>query len=533
MLESIHKIGCVVGDLLMSRKAAVMFQGTGSDVGKSLIVAGLGRAFLRRGFSVCPFKSQNMSNNAAVTPEGGEIGRAQALQAKACGLAPHSDMNPILLKPQTDIGSQVIVQGRVFGTVKASDYRSLKPQLLPKVLESFSRLQQQADIILVEGAGSAAEVNLRQGDIANMGFAEAADLPVILIGDIDRGGVLASLVGTHALLPDCENARIKGYLINRFRGDITLFSKALDIMTEATTWPSLGVLPWFEAAKNLPAEDSVALERPLHADEKKELQKGKLLQIVVLCLPRIANFDDLDPLKKEPSVSLTLLRPGQVLPGTADLVILPGSKATLADLEALREAGWDIDLYAHIRRGGHVLGLCGGYQMLGRDIMDPYGIEGDVAQAPGLDILDITTTLGDQKTLTLVEGKSLAFGEDAYLSGYEMHMGQTTGTALSRPLLVLKDHAQEGGLRPEGVLSQDQRICGSYVHGLLSEDGFRHSYLNHIRRHPVQGKEAIAPMILGKGQSYEALVEETLESLADHIEAFLDVDRILAIARGA
>ena len=350
----------------MARVPALMLQGTGSNVGKSLLVTGLCRAFARGGRRVRPFKPQNMSNNAAVTPESGEIGRAQALQARACGVPPSVHMNPVLLKPQTEIGAQVIVQGRVFGTCTARDYAKLKPDLMPYVLDSFAQLSREADLVLAEGAGSPAEVNLRQHDIANMGFAAAADLPVVLIGDIDKGGVIAALVGTHALLEPAERARLKGYLINKFRGDPRLFDEAHPIIAARTGMRSYGVVPWFERARLLPAEDILGLHEnaaPAHG----------AIKIAVPRFARIANFDDLDPLMAEPDVHVQIVAPGTALPGDADLVVLPGCKATLADLAALRAEGWDIDLAAHVRRGGAVLGICGGLQMLGRRIADPAG----------------------------------------------------------------------------------------------------------------------------------------------------------------
>ena len=354
-----------------------MFQGTGSDVGKSLIVAGLARAFTLGGLQVRPFKPQNMSNNAAVTSDGGEIGRAQALQARAARTPATVHMNPVLLKPQSEIGAQIIVQGRVYGSAKAAAYQHIKPDLLPAVLESYRQLRATADIVLVEGAGSAAEINLRANDIANMGFAEAADLPVVLIGDIDRGGVIASLIGTKHAIDAQDAARICGFIVNKFRGDPSLFAPAMTRIAQATGWPALGLVRFFPEARLLPAEDALALE------PKRPAKAQSLARVAVPILPHIANFDDLDPLEAEPMVDLVRLRPGMALPGDVDLVILPGSKATIADLTALRAAGFDIDIAAHRRRGGLVLGLCGGYQMLGRTVADPQGIEGPPAKSPG------------------------------------------------------------------------------------------------------------------------------------------------------
>jgi adenosylcobyric acid synthase len=487
----------------MARISALMVQGTGSHVGKSLIVTGVCRAFARRGLAVRPFKPQNMSNNAAVTPDGGEIGRAQALQARACGVAPSVHMNPVLLKPQSEIGAQVVVQGQVIGTCKAREYAKLKPKLMPYVLESFAQLCRGADLVLVEGAGSPAEVNLRAHDIANMGFAEAADLPVVLVGDIERGGVIAALVGTHALLEPAERARLRGYLINKFRGDPSLFDEAHAVIAARTGMRGYGVIPWFEEAGCLPAEDVLALDElaaPTHG----------AIKVAVLRLPRIANFDDLDPLAAEPDVELRLVAPGTALPGDADLVILPGSKATLADLADLRAQGWDIDLRAHLRRGGAVLGICGGFQMLGRRIADPAGIEGPPAEADGLGLLDLETVLTGDKQLRAVRGRELASEEPVH--GYEMHVGCTSGPALSRPMLDLDG-------RPDGAVSVDGRIMGCYVHGLFAADGFRHASLARLK--------ACAP----SGLAFEQRIDATLDALADHLEAHADLDGLLALAR--
>ncbi len=489
-----------------------MIQGTGSDVGKSLLVAGLGRVLTRRGLKVRPFKPQNMSNNAAVTVDGGEIGRAQALQARACGLPPLVDMNPVLLKPQTETGAQVVVQGRVVGRCAARAYQRYRRQLLPPVLESFHRLAAEADLVLVEGAGSPAEVNLRAGDIANMGFAEAADLPVVLVGDIDRGGVIAAVVGTWTLLPPTERARLKGYVINRFRGDISLFDDGLTAITAYTGLPSLGVVPYLPAATRLPAEDALALDDAARCRTASPAQ----VHIAVPMLSRIANFDDLDPLRLEPGVALTLIRAGRPLPGDADLVILPGSKATIGDLVDLRAQGWDIDLTAHVRRGGHVLGLCGGLQMLGQRIADPDGREGPAGVVDGLGLLDLETTLSADKTLTEVTGRHVATG--ATVCGYEMHLGRSTGPALGRPFLNLDDGS--GTPRPEGAVSADGRIAATYVHGLFAADGFRRSFLAGL----------VNRTWMTAGSSYDNVVEAALDALADHLVRHVDVDHLLRIA---
>jgi adenosylcobyric acid synthase len=478
-----------------------MLLGTGSDVGKSLLVAGLCRLFTRRGLTVRPFKPQNMSNNAAVTPDGGEIGRAQALQALACGVPPSRHMNPVLLKPQTDVGSQVVVQGEVLANATARDYFRLKKSLLPRVLDSYSALSAEADLVVIEGAGSAAEVNLRASDIANMGFAEAADVPVVLVGDIDRGGVLAQIVGTHALLPEAERARIRGYLINKFRGDPSLFDPALEIMSGKTAWPSLGVVPWFNDARALPAEDAMAL------DQRAPGTRGGRVKVAVLRLARIANFDDFDPLAADPDVALTWVQPGEAVPGDVDVVILPGSKATLADLAYLRAQGWDVDIAAHLRRGGRIMGICAGYQMLGRMVRDPEGIEGPPGEAPGLGLLDVETVMRGPKTLRDAIGTDTASGLP--VGGYEMHMGVTDGPDRARPWMMLD------GSGPDGAVSTDGRVRGCYLHGLFAADAFR--------RHAL-GLEGTAQ------KGYAAGVQATLDGLADHLETAVDADALGRIA---
>jgi adenosylcobyric acid synthase len=482
---------------------ALMFQGTGSDVGKSLIVAGLARAFTRRGLSVRPFKPQNMSNNAAVTADGGEIGRAQALQARAAHAAPSVHMNPVLLKPQSDVGAQIVVRGRIHGSAKAADYQRIKKDLLPAVLESYEKLRAEADLVLVEGAGSAAEINLRENDIANMGFAVAAGVPVVVIGDIERGGVIASLVGTKSVVAPEDAALIRGFIVNKFRGDPALFTAGMEKIAQLTGWEPLGLVPYFAAARLLPAEDALAL------DQHPSSKPGARLRIAVPILPHIANFDDLDPLDSEPAIEVIRVRPGTALPGDADLVLLPGSKATIADLAALRAAGFDIDIAAHLRRGGMLVGLCGGYQMLGRSIADPDGIEGPAATVEGLGFLDIETTLSADKRLEPVHGVT---GDNAPFSGYEMHIGVTTGPDCSRPFAHLADGSAEG------AVSRDGRVFGTYVHGLFADDRQRAAWLKRF----AAGMPAV---------NYESQVEETLDALAAHLEAHLDLERLLKLAR--
>jgi adenosylcobyric acid synthase len=481
---------------------ALMFQGTGSDVGKSLIVTALARLFADRGLTVRPFKPQNMSNNAAVTSDGGEIGRAQALQARAARTPSTVHMNPVLLKPQSEIGAQVVVQGRVYGVAKAAAYQQMKPALMGFVLDSFTRLKQEADIVLVEGAGSAAEINLRASDIANMGFARAADVPVVLIGDIDRGGVIASLVGTKAVIEPGDAAQVCGFLVNRFRGDPALFASGMAAIADATGWQPLGLVPFFPDASLLPAEDALALDRT------SPTKPHARIRIAVPIFPHIANFDDLDPLEAEPAVELVKVRPGAALPGNADLVILPGSKATIADLAALRKAGFDIDIVAHRRRGGTVIGLCGGYQMLGRTIRDPAGIEGLPGGAQGLGLLDVETVLSDEKRLKPVRGDACGIP----FSGYEMHMGVTAGPDCARPFARLSGGASDG------AVSADGRVIGTYIHGLFHNDSQRAAWLARLGA----GPPAIA---------HDALIESTLDRLAAHVAAHIDVERILSLAR--
>ncbi len=479
---------------------AIMIQGTGSNVGKSMIVAGLLRALARRGRRVRPFKPQNMSNNAAVTIDGGEIGRAQALQARAAGVEPHTDMNPILLKPQSATGAQVIVQGQVAGHQEAAAFGRNKAALMPAVLQSFHRLAATCDMIVVEGAGSPAETNLRAGDIANMGFATAAGVPVILMGDIDRGGVIAQIVGSQAVLEAADNAMIRGFAVNKFRGDRSLFDAGRDDIARRTGWPCLGVIPWFDLAHRLPAED--VMDLPARARSG-----GAGCVIAVPRLPRIANFDDLDPLAAEPGVDLRMIMPGQPLPGDADLVLMVGSKATIADLAAFRAEGWDIDLAAHIRRGGHVLGLCGGYQMLGRTLSDPHGIEGPPAAVEGLGHLAVDTVMAPFKHLSLKTGMHPASGTS--LSGYEIHIGETTGPACARAWLTFDG-------TPEGAASADGRIAGCYMHGIFTSDAFRRAYL--------------ARFGVTSSLVFEAGVDEALDALADHVERYMDVELVLALA---
>tara|TARA_Y100001936_G_scaffold253870_1_gene321853 strand:+ start:83645 stop:85168 length:1524 start_codon:yes stop_codon:yes gene_type:complete len=492
---------------------SVMIQGTGSDVGKSLLVSGLARALAIRGLNVYPFKPQNMSNNAAIC-EGGEIGRAQALQARAAGVLPISDMNPILLKPQSEIGSQVIVRGRVLCNAQAREYHSLKPTLLPHVLDSFYSISSKADIVLVEGAGSTAEVNLREGDLANMGFAEAADLPVVLVGDIERGGVIASLVGTFELLSDSERKRIKGLIVNKFRGDTSLFDDAKTILENRIKAPLLGVVPWLSEAAILPEEDSSSIDKK-NKEYNKPPNKNNLdpLHVMVVRLSRISNFDDIDPLIAEPDVKVSFLQPGQVIPTNIDALIIPGSKATRADLKDLRLEGWDTDIIAFARRGGIILGLCGGFQILGKIINDEIGVEGTPGTEEGLGLLNVSTRITEEKTLLEVSGKHIQTNTE--IQGYEMHMGQTDGPDLERPLCKLSTG------KIDGAISLSGNISGTYIHGIFQNDSFRHAWLASLR------EEERANNIL---INWNNELEEALNGLAKKIEGSIDIDRIIEIA---
>ncbi|MER9894580.1 cobyric acid synthase [Mesorhizobium sp. M0119] len=486
---------------------AIMLQGTGSDVGKTVLVAGLCRAAKKRGLKVRPFKPQNMSNNAAVADipgvsGGGEIGRAQWLQAIACGVAPTIHMNPVLLKPQTDVGAQVVVQGKVFGEARARDYQALKGRLMDAVLDSWAKVGEGADLVIVEGAGSPAEINLRSRDIANMGFATCAGVPVILVGDIDRGGVIASVAGTHLILPEEDRRMIVGYLINKFRGDVSLFDDGIEAIEKFTGWRCFGVVPWLKAAARLPSEDSVVLER-LASGEKRALK------IAVPVLSRIANFDDLDPLKAEPQVEVVFVPPGQRLPQDAGLVVIPGSKSTIGDLLKFRENGWDRDLAAHRKRGGHIVGICGGFQMLGHVVRDPDGIEGSVTETQGLGLLDVETVMEPEKTVRNVSARSVQF--DLPLEGYEIHLGRTTGPDTLRPSAVIN------GI-DDGAISADGKVLGTYMHGLFSADAFRAKFLESLG-------------VKGGGIDYRAEVERALDEIAAELETHLDCDAIFGLAR--
>ena len=482
---------------------ALMIQGTTSDAGKSVLCTGLCRLLTRRGFKITPFKPQNMALNSAVTIDGGEIGRAQAVQAQACGLEPHSDMNPVLLKPNTDTGAQIIVNGRVLQDMDAIRYHAYKPQVLKNVVASFERLLSSSDAVVVEGAGSPAEVNLRENDIANMGFAEAVDCPVVIVADIDRGGVFAHLYGTLALLSPSEQERVKGFIINRFRGDISLLESGLEWLEQKTGKPVLGVIPYLHGL-HLEAEDAVA-------DQQLKTSSDKTFKIAVPVLSRMSNHTDFDPLRLHPDIDLQFVWKGEAIP-PCDLIILPGSKNTRADLEFLRSNGWDKALYRHLRFGGKAMGICGGYQMLGEWLHDPEGVEGNAGSSRGLGLLALETVMEKKKQLHRVTGRMhLPNQPSVNVTGYEIHVGKTTGTALENPLILLDDG------RLDGVLSNDGQIFGSYLHGI-----FEHSDACRA----ILGWAGLSDI---KIPDYHQIREEGIERIADAMEEHLNIEFVLAM----
>ncbi len=478
--------------------STLMVQGTTSDAGKSTLVTGLCRVLARRGVRVAPFKPQNMALNSAVTADGGEIGRAQAVQAQACGLAPHTDMNPVLLKPNTDVSAQVIIRGKAIGNMDARGYHEYKQIAQSAVLESYARLVSDHEAVIVEGAGSPAEINLRDRDIANMGFAEAVDCPVILIADIDRGGVFAHIVGTLALLSESERTRVAGFVINRFRGDIELLQPGLDWLEQHTGKPVLGVLPYLHGL-HLEAEDALPGDT--------ENKSGAQLQVIAPALPRISNHTDFDPLRLHPQVDFRFIGPDEVVP-PADLIILPGSKSVRADLDWLRANGWETALQRHLRYGGKLIGICGGFQMLGAAIHDPHGVEGDAGTSLGLALLEIETTLEREKQLRNVRGR-LAL-ENAEVAGYEIHAGVSTGKALARPAVQLESH-------PDGAISEDNRVLGTYLHGLFESPAACNALLSWAGLNAPQTPD------------YRRLREAGIERLADAVESHLDMHTILRL----
>ncbi len=475
-----------------------MIQGTTSDAGKSMLVTALCRWLSRQGVRVAPFKPQNMALNSVVTEDGGEMGRAQAVQALACGLKPHTDMNPVLLKPNTDVGVQVIIHGHAIGNMDACHYHDYKTIALKAVLESHARLVANYERVIVEGAGSPAEINLRANDIANMGFAEAVDCPVILIADIDRGGVFAHLVGTLALLSDSEQARIKGFVINRFRGDMALLQSGLDWLEAYTGKPVLGVLPYLHGL-HLEAEDAVP-----HTPASTTPTDTRCINIIVPVLPRISNHTDFDPLRFHPQVNLQFIQLGDAIPA-ADLIILPGSKSVRADLELIRQHDWETAINKHLRYGGKVIGICGGFQMLGKMIHDPDGLEGNAGSSDAMAIFDMTTTLAPDKQLRNVKG-TLAL-DDSAITGYEIHAGVTTYHATYEPVVFLPHGA-------DGAMSADGMILGTYLHGLFESPAACTALLSWAGLHDIQPFD------------YHALHETAINRLADTIEQHMDTAQL-------
>jgi adenosylcobyric acid synthase len=476
----------------------LMVQGATSDAGKSVLVTGLSRVLARRGLNVAPFKPQNMALNSAVTIDGGEIGRSQAVQAQACFLEPHSDFNPVLLKPNSDIGAQVIIHGKALTEMDASVYHDYKKVAMQAVLESHNRLAEQYQAIIVEGAGSPAEINLREGDIANMGFAEAVDCSVVLVADINRGGVFAHLVGTLQLLSESEQNRITGFIINCFRGDIALLEPGLEWLEKYTGKPVFGVLPYMHGF-HLEAEDAIQSNQVVEAETS--------FKVVVPVLSRISNHTDFDALRLHPQVDLQFVGAGDPLP-PCDLIIIPGSKSVRADLDWLRQQGWEADIQKHLRYGGKLIGICGGYQMLGNTIADPKGIEGEPGQSRGLGLLELNTVLEVEKQLHRVSGK-LAFGQ-ASIDGYEIHAGVTSGEALKNPVMLLDS-------RPEGAISTDGKVLGTYLHGLFDNSEACEALLEWAGLKQVRRVD------------YRARTEQEINRLADVIEAHLDVEAIFGL----
>jgi len=481
---------------MMSTSIALMVQGTTSDAGKSVLVAGLCRVLARKNIKVAPFKPQNMALNSAVTPDGGEIGRAQAVQAQACGIAPSVHMNPVLLKPNSDTGAQVILQGRALSNMEANAYHDYKKVAMDTVMDSFQRLQQKYDAIMIEGAGSPAEINLRENDIANMGFAEKADVPVIIVADIDRGGVFAHLYGTLALLSESEQARVKGFVINRFRGDIGLLQSGLDWLEQKTGKPVIGVLPYLHGF-DLEAEDAIAAQQNLSADRQ--------LRVAVPVFTRISNHTDFDPLRLNPNIDFRYVGQGESLSG-ADLIILPGSKSTRADLAYLRAQGWDKEILRHLRLGGKVMGICGGFQMLGEWVHDPLGIEGEAGSSEGLGLFAMQTELSAEKRLTNVQGRLTLNGQSVAVQGYEIHAGRSDWQQpLPSPIIL-----NNGDV--DGLVSEDNQLFGTYLHGIFD--------LAETAQCLCQwaGAASIEPY------DHRAIQEQAINRIADAIEQHLNLD---------
>jgi len=503
----------------------LMIQGTGSFVGKSMIVAGLCRILKQDGYRVAPFKAQNMALNSFVTPEGGEMGRAQVVQAEAAGLEPHVDMNPILLKPNTDIGAQVIIHGKVFGNLNADEYHRFKKEALRSVLESYGRLSQKYRVIVIEGAGSPAEINLREGDIANMGIAEKVDAPVILVGDIDKGGVFASLVGTLELLSEEERGRIKGFIINKFRGDLSLLLPGLEFLERRTGLPVLGVIPYLKDLY-LPEEDGVVLDKMYPRDGQRTLE------IAVLYLPHISNFTDFDPLEHEPEVRLRYVHPGQRI-GEADAVILPGSKNTIEDFQFLKKEGYADEILKAHREGKMVIGICGGFQMLGKAIRDPLGVESSSEQIEGLGLLDVNTVLMKEKMTFQVKAVPLngpLVDAEGILQGYEIHMGETERGPSHLPAFKIIERLNQREEIEDGATSPDGMVWGTYLHGLFENDGFRLRFIERLReRKGGSGKSGAGATDRPSLLNYRAFKEKEYNKLASALREALDIGKIYGI----
>lgn len=499
-----------------------MIQGTGSYVGKSLIVAGLCRIFKKDGFDVVPFKAQNMSLNSFVTREGGEMGRAQVVQAEAAGIEPHVDMNPILMKPNTDIGAQIIIHGKVCRNMSATQYHQYKKRALRAVKESFYRLKERYELMVIEGAGSPAEINLRKNDIVNMGMAEIADCPVILVGDIDKGGVFASLIGTLELLSQEEKKRIKGFIINKFRGDIRLLQPGLDFLEKKTGLPVIGVIPYFKDFY-LQEEDGVSVEKVGLSPKKGEIK------IAVLFLPHISNFTDFDALEKEPEVEFRYIRPGDLIPAS-DLVIIPGSKNTIGDLTYLRKSRYDKTILKHHQKGGFVIGICGGYQMLGRLISDPFKVETNRKSITGLGLLNVETTLEKEKVTSQVEArlfrKNLLPWKTGKISGYEIHMGTTDRKNNTPPLFTIVKKEVRNVRIEDGAISKDGKVWGTYIHGIFDNDEFRRGFINHLRR-----RKGLSPLSKSDIFHYHQVKELGFDKLERGLRENLNMDSIYQILK--
>ena len=501
---------------------SLMIQGTGSYVGKSLIVAGLCRIFKKDGFNVVPFKSQNMSLNSFVTRDGGEMGRAQVVQAEAAGIEPHVDMNPILIKPNTDIGAQIIVHGKVYGNMSATRYHQFKKKAVRAVKESFYRLKERYELMVIEGAGSPAEINLRKNDIANMGMAEIAECPVILVGDIDKGGVFASLIGTLELLSKEENKRIKGFIINKFRGDIRLLEPGLDFLEKKTRLPVIGVIPYFKDLY-LQEEDGVSVEKVGLSPKKGDIK------IAVLCLPHISNFTDFDALEREPKVEFRYIRPGNTIP-ISDLIIIPGSKNTIGDLAYLRKSEYDKAILKHRQRGGFVIGICGGYQMLGRLISDPFKVETNRKSIVGLGLLDVETTIEKGKVTSQVEArlsqKDLLPWKTGKILGYEIHMGRTDRKNNTSALFTVLKKGKQNVRIEDGAISKDGRVWGTYIHGIFDNDEFRRGFISRLRK-----RKGVRPLSRSDIVYYHQMKREGFNNLETGLRENLDMDFIYRILK--